>query len=384
MNARWDWVSVIIYCLISFICVYCIKKANHKNIKQKQIYYSIWLFIWVIFASFRYYDYHIGGTDTLNYVEFFENINSGYLRPYFQHYNIGYWVFNRIIRFFTSNVRIYFIILYSIITISYVIFIDELIPENTYYAPYFLVFFLYLRSFNTFRTNLSVALLLFSLIEAKHNKKILSILLMIISCSIHVSSILYAPVIFFYWIYKKRQINIKESLIFAVIFYFVGLIGRTLLPVIFDSSLDAYASYSMRNVGVSFFSNFWKIVFGQLVLLIFIIIFNQTINQSIEKEDPQTQNNLLFVKILCIYDLILIPTSFLLGFWRAPEYLYLARIIMWGYLLRILSYKYFTLNSQIYIIYISYIIYIFWFINRLGATWEDSGLLPYIFFPFNN
>lgn len=380
MTAGWDWFSVALYCMMALIGVFCLKYGkNSKSEKQRLIYYGMWLISWSVFASFRAYGDHLGGTDTIKYVTFFEDINSSILAVYYLHYDVGYWALNQVVRLFSSDVRVYFLVYYSILVYSYITFIDNFIQKKTAYAPYFLIFFLYLRGFTSMRSNISVAFLLLALVALKKHKNFKAIIMTLISCLMHKATLLFAGVVPFYWLYRKRIINIKTGVFFAMIAGIIGSIARYYIGDIFDSSVDAYASYAMRSVGTSFFDGFWKIVFDQLVLLIMMIIINSEIISYIKTLDAENKRRLIMVRTFCMYDFIIIPITFTLSIWRGPEYLYLSRLIMWGAIFEFLATKYIMKKDRQVFKAILYVAFIAWFLFRLDATWEASSLLPYIF-----
>ncbi len=380
MTSHWDWFSVGVYCLVAFFGVLCLKYANISNTKKrKRQFYCAWLVVWVIIASFRAYGYRFGGTDTIKYVTFFELINSPSLPGYYKHYDAGYWALNWFVRIFTSNVRIYFLVYYSILVYCYIKFFDSYIQKKTYYVSFFLMFFLYLRAFASMRTNISVGFILLALVALKDKKNIKCVVFLIVACLMHKATILYAGSVVFYWMNEKKPIKVKSSIIFAILAGGVGTITRKYIGLFFNSDVDAYAGYAQRSVGASFFDNFWKIVFGQLVLLVVMVIFNKKILNGMAELDNENKNRINIIRTLCAYDFVIIPITFTLSIWRGPEYLYFVRLIMWGYIFEILGNKYFSKNSRIFVNILLYVVFVAWFIFRLEATWEASSLLPYVF-----
>lgn len=382
MQPRWDMFSVALYCMMAFVGTICAsqakisKKNRHK--KNEKLYYVVWFTIWVLFASLRYVAYRIGGTDASSYVYFFENINSRSLPIYYQHYDKGFWMFTRMIRLFTFNYHIYFIVFYGILMYCYIKFIDEFSVFYGVYISYFMIFFLYLRGFTSFRTNLSVAFLLLALVYLKKKQKFKLALFLIIACSMHKATVLYALFIVFYLINKRKPITIRTSVIFSFIAGIVGLIVRNYIGLLFDSRIDAYGSYAKSSIGVSFFDNFWKIAFGQLALMIMMILFNKDIMHLILQGKKDDRKKILLLRTICMYDFVLIPITFILNIWRGYEYFYIPRLAMWGIVMRIELQKLPTgFYRKIYKVII-YIAIISWFVFRLYNTWEDSSLLPYI------
>lgn len=382
MEPKWDLFSVILYCIMGSVGYFCSSKALRckYNGRSKIYYYALWFSIWVLFASLRYVTYRIGGTDARTYVYFFENINSPYLPSYYEHYDQGFWIFTWIIRLFTSNYHIYFMVFYGVLVYCYIRFVDEFSVAYGIYTSYFLIFFIYLRGFASFRTNLSVAFLLLSLVYLHRNQKIKMIAYIIIACSMHKATLLYALFYVFYYINKKKPITIKASAVFSVLAGLTGYIVRDYIGLFFDSEIYAYASYATRSIGASFFDNFWKIAIGQLILMVMMIILNKDIIKIIET-DKKNKGMLSLLRTLCIYDFVTIPITFILGVWRGYEYFYLPRMAMWGIIIYIETYKFFNYQYKKMYRIITYIAMVVWFIFRLYNTYEESSLLPYIFAP---
>lgn len=386
MQPRWDLISVILYCTMGYICYVCSSQAlickQKLRYKDAKVMYAIWFIIWVLFASLRYVTNRIGGTDAPTYVYFFENIDSPYLPVYYQHYDKGFWLLTRLIRLITDNYHIYFIIFYGIIAYCYIKFVDEFSETWGVYTSYFMIIFLFLRGFASFRTNISVAFLLLSLVYLKRENKARTIIFVIIACSMHKATILYALFYVFYWINKRKPISIKAGVVFSILAGFVGMLARNYIGLFFDSSVDAYASYARRSIGVSFFDNFWKIAFGQLALLIMMVIFNRDIMKMIHNESNGGRHNIELLRTICIYDFILIPITFILGIWRGCEYFYIPRMAMWGIIIRIEMQKISEHQYRILYRIFTLLVIVGWFVYRLNSIWEDSSLLPYVFAPF--
>lgn len=80
---------------------------------------------------------------------------------------------------------------------------------------------------------------------------------------------------------------------------------------------------------------------------------------------------------MCVYDFLMIPVNFILGIWRGYEYFYIPRLILWGIVLKSISYH-LTLGSRKILRIVSLTLFIIWMIFRVYNTYEDSLLMPYI------
>lgn len=341
-----------------------INSNQNLNFLKINIYYTLFFLLFVIFASFRKIGVGIGGADILNYVDAFEN--ALVVTPRFE---ILFTFLLKLIRSFTSNYRIFFFLVYGIIVSSFIRFIERYCPDYVAFSPFICLIFLYLKDFNTLRSGIAVAVFLLAL--SVWNKKLISFILIFSTVLIHRSSILYALFYFFYYLYEKRLKNIKTSkLIFILSFYLIGmyLITSNAQGIILKLNLlegnDVY--YVRKSLNYNIFER-WPMFFAQLCLLVCIIFFNKDLNKSIQ---------INFIKVCCMYDFIMIPASLILGMWRANEYFYLARLIMWGEIIHIIEKK---TKSKILIRVIFLLIFISWVIFRIFQEYDEIKVIPYIF-----
>lgn len=387
--SHWDIASVIFYVIIGIICAICFYSAKNKELKtgKKQsllsLPYLICIFTLTIVAAFRHIAPRFGGTDASLYKTFFENCLSDNLSSYYQHYDVLYKLINCTIRFFTSNYYIFATIFYGFISICFVYFVNEFLEPKDSKIPLILVFYLYLRGFNTYRTELTIAIILLSFCFYKKDKRVLAYILAFLTFFIHKAAIIYAASLIFLDVFKKRKIKIKYCFLFIILSYVIAKYFQPILIEYFTAdTTNVYSSYIKRSLRRDFFTDYWKICFEQLVLLLIMIIFRSAIIDRIEKcKNYLKEKNLLWQ--LCIYDFILIPVTYILGIWRGYEYLYLPRIIMFGMAVRILI-EQCDRNLRLILNILILIIVISWMVFRIYNTWESSSLLPYVFDPFYN
>lgn len=76
MEIYWSWKTILLYITIMYIIIILFGRAiklKEKRDKSRFIYYFIAYIIMIIFACTRSIGNKIGGTDSLNYISFFEN-----------------------------------------------------------------------------------------------------------------------------------------------------------------------------------------------------------------------------------------------------------------------------------------------------------------------
>ena len=285
-------------------------------------------------------------------------------------------------RIFTDDYHVMFFLIYAIIVASYIAFIEEFRISKMSCIPFVILVYIYIRGFNTIRTNLGVACVLFSLI-AMHRKRIkTAFVFAIISTLFQVASLLYAAVVLFYYLNKEKNVRIRLCVIGLFFASFVARLGQYIilnyqLPFLKNGVYRWYASTSS---GQSFLGNYWKIAFPQIVMGGIYFALHKRLQIAKEGMKPCDRDKVQFVEWVIIFDVLTIPVTFVLGIWRGYEYLYIARLMMWAYLLPIIM-RCFTKQSRKYVHIGFFIMFVGWMIFRQYNTWEDSGLMPYIFEP---
>lgn len=389
MTPHWDVTSMIFYIFMGLISMFSISYVKRKEYisgnlyKNTNLIFMTWFIIWIVISVWRGVSKNIGGSDAITYIEYFrECLDPNLNTLYANHLDIGFQLLCKLIRIIFSDYHIFFIIIYGIIIYSYQAFINEFCLSDISFEPMILVFFIYLRGFNTIRTNLSVAFLLIALILLFRKKYKLMIMFIILSCGMHIATLLYSGFFIFYLVYKKNKIKLYHGIfLWGIAIGAANLFRELLIKTDLGNGLrGAYKSYALNSIGKSFFESSWKIAFGQLMLLLIIIILHKKIKKDISKKNTLNQERYNMIFLLCFYDFLMIPICHLIGMWRGYEYFYLPRLIMWGIVISVILKK-FTKNSRIFIKIIIFTIFVSWMIFRLYNTWEESLLMPYIFEP---
>lgn len=375
---------MLIYIFMGMVSMCTVKYVKHREyrmqrpIKLWNIAYLSWFIIWMFVTVFRRVDYNIGGSDAIAYVQYFQdclikNLNTLYAN----HLDKGFQLLTKCVRIFTSNYHIYFALIYAIIIIAYVFFINELALTNICYESMILVFFIFLRGFSTIRTNLSVAFLLLAIVYLYKNDKEKMIFSLILCLNMHIASFLFIPFWGFYFLYKKKKLRLKQW----IILYGMVLCGSKIAQQILIKATflrGAYSSYAAKSLESSFWIKGWKIAFGQLTLMVLLVIFRKSIKMSVEKYSVVDKARYQMIYLLCVYDFLMIPVNFILGVWRGPEYFYIPRLIMWGVLIKAISRK-LSDKSKIIFRLCMLFVFIMWMIFRIQRTYESSCLMPYLF-----
>lgn len=385
----WSTPSMVLYTVMGVIGAFCIKansaSTKYKKLSQKCICTPnvLWFVIWEVFAVCRLVRYPIGGADATAYARFFVNCFHPVGEWETNHIDIMYRLLNQCVRLFTDDYHVMFFVVYAIILISYIVFIEEFRISEMSCIPFAILVYIYIRGFNTIRTNLGVACILFSLV-AMHRKRVkTAFIFAVISGMFQVASILYAAIIIFYYLNKEKKVKIQYCIIglfFASLAAKIGqyIITNYQLPFLNNG---AYRWYASTSSGQSFFADYWKIAFPQIVMGGIYFVMYKKLQKAKQKMKSDDKDKVQFLEWVIVFDVLTIPMTFILGIWRGYEYLYIARLMMWSYLIPIII-RCFTKESRKYVIACFFLVFVGWMIFRQYSTWEDSCLMPYIFEPF--
>ena len=380
---EWSNITLVLYIISGVVCwanVYYVKK--NKKILSKGFFckeYFVWYIWWIALAVFRKVDIDHGGKDAPSYIEYFQSC----LHNSADTTDFAFKVFNQGIRLLTSNYKVFFFIYYSIIIFSLVIFINEFLRTQASTIPLMILIYLYLRSFTSMRSNFAIAIILLSLVALHRKKYFFTIIFAGIAVLTHVSAFIYVAFIVFYFFYHDRKIGIVKSIVFFAFAFLVGTyIQRYVLSGGFafltDIGSGAYASYARRSLSRNFILDYSVSNIPQLVLFLTLMFFSKPLNELINESSEVDKTKLEFLRLMAYYDFCMIPVLFLFDIYRGYEFFYVARLVLWGELIVIIR-KYFNTKSKKIVNLFFLIIFIIWMINRIGATWESSHLMPYIF-----
>lgn len=378
---HFDSFTLVLYVIIGILSAVLIKSANtHKSINLpfyrsgECIFYTLLIVVFVCFALFREVGVGIGGGDAIRYIEFFESSLSE--EGKFEEQEQIFLFYNRFIRTISDNYKVFWLFSYTFIAFAYVYFIKNFIPGTLSYIPFLLLVFPYLKSFSSIRSSLAIALLLVGIVFLLHKKR--ELLGSIIICAtffIHRMSVIYVLFLPFYFVFRKLicKLNKKQLSLFVVLLMVIGYAVSLVLQKyvlayqLVYSSTDAY--YLTQSIGTSIWTR-WPMMFQYILLFAaYLLLFQQKRTADSEKIEA--------VKILCVFDLVLMPASIVLGMWRANEYLYAARLIMWGVLIELLQQKV-KLSSKGLVNIIVFVGFVSWLVFRICSEWEDLKIMPYV------
>lgn len=393
LSPSWDLLSVMLYVFLGYVGACAIKKSKRKSYvlfrrRGNRIYadlpYLLWWCSWTFVAAFRLVNKNgLGGTDAYAYVNFFKICNgsafedSALVLQYAEHYEILYKLLNKVIRLFTGNHQVLFLLVYGFIVWTYQKVIRCFSYENIYAAPFIALFFVYLRSFNTLRTELSAAFILLMTLSLYKDKYRSAILLGIMAIGIQITSALYCLLIPFHYWCRKGKLNTYKVIIMVALSSLTGKAAQILMTGSIGRALGhQYFSYAGHNIGHSFFENFWKIAFGQLLIGLLILAFDRKLKRKMS-ENGEFAASLQFVREVCLFDVITIPITFILDIWRGYEYLYIMRLLMWSYVTCVFL-KGKKSDVRHVVCAVEVVMFTAWLVFRIVKTWEQSGYMPYM------
>lgn len=375
MSVYFDLNTFLLYIFIGCFCAVYLRYVNTvSNNKSFNIYgYAILSVILILFAIGRSVNsFKLGGTDSFMY-------ESGFLRAFSKGYRFNdqdvlFGIFTKGIRQFTDNVYVYRGICYTIIVLGYMVFLRKFCNPKISYIPFIMIMVPYLRSFNTMRNSIAISIFLIGLVLYYNKKYFWSIIFILSTILIHRMSALYVVIIPFIYIFEKVNFKSKKKLSLFLISYILlvfvlslALQGIIVSRGLLDNNVGADAYYIQSSLEGGPLAH-WPMVFPQILLFFALIIRNKFIPNTSEAK---------FIKLLVIFDLIMCPATLVLGMWRAIEYLYLARLIMWGYIIYSF-YKPKQCLDNVVVQYLFFAGFMFWLCFRINSEWEPAGLMPYI------
>lgn len=384
----WDIPTLLLYLLMALIGVIFVNCALKMTINRREKgyvirnpFYFIIIIVWTFLAVFRSVKEGVGGTDTGEYIYFFKNCWGSYdfMMEHIASDLLFKWI-NQGVRLFTDDYHVFFLLAYSFIVYSFMTFIQRFCTNISNPIPLLMVFYLYLRGFNTLKSNFCIALILLGLTCVANKRYFSAYLLLICTFLTHKSGFLFGLIIPFSHILNKYRIK-KRYLIAISAFLFMMAAGIRDYFIEFASMNDlggAYGSYAANaKENSSLFSGVVE-CFMQYVLVATIIFFSNKIIKISHLYGYKVSSNLDMLITICYFDAILIPFNVMMGIWRGYEFCMIPRICMWTYILFFLS-EAFPRNSRIVVNTAYLLVILIWFIFRLNRTYMASNLMPYIF-----
>lgn len=381
---HWDVPSMAYYTFLGLVAVWAMHCSKRNGVKYhgflKNPYYMAWFLVWTISATYRLVGYNLGGTDALYYISFFHSQTDAHLSS-----DILFKYYNQFLRWFTDDYHFFFFVTYGLIAFVTIRFVDKFCPQKFSAIPYVLTFFFFLRGWLSLRSHLAIILILSGCLLLLRGRWKAALIVAFLSVFVHKSGALYAMVVPFILVFRKRQLKIKYVVVLVIL---TMVIGTSLRTYFIESTSDAelggaYISYAANAMESSFWKNAWKIAFEQMALGAAILVFFGKIQKYLNDCSDVEKEKMQLVWLICMFDFMLIPMNYMMGIWRGYEYFYLPRLTMWSlvtaFALQMTKGKLHSVAS-----FVVFACFIAWMVFRVYNTWEDSGLMPYVFEPFFN
>ena len=377
MYPYFDYTSLVIYVLVGlFGSYYMINLSiNYRSnlVYPRQTGYACFYIIFVILASARLITFNgIGGIDASEYETLFLNALSFSSR--FEEQDVLFGFYNKALRMVTNSAVLYRFICYSIITLAYIYFIKSFCTKGNSCIPFIVLMIPYLKSFNTMRSSIAIAVILCGLVMLKDKKYMYGVILICASVFVHRMSILYVLFLPYYAIFKHYKLSSSNirlitlvSILMIIGYYLALQIQQYAIAFNLLDGSDAY--YISKNLNSSILNA--AITMIPLILIsIMWLICNKRLNHN---------RNIIFLELMVSFDIIIAPVANILGMWRANEYFYTGRLVFWSYLIPVFCTG-FKVQSRIIIKILFAILFTAWLTYRIAREWEPCGLMPYKLF----
>ncbi len=388
-ETKWSYGSLILY-IIMGVCFAALcsnaKKQPNVTSKGRRLEYVIVLVIWTLFATFRYIDSNVGGTDAPTYIYYFENCHDPSVASKM---DFCFRLINVSIRYLTSNYRVYFIIYYTFITYAMIYVVKEYHNVEASFIPLCILIYLYNRSFTSMRSNLAIAFIMIALVKLSQKQEKKAFFGAILAVFTHVSAFVYAGFFLFHFVYKRKKISLGKSVFIIGAALIVANLAQSMIisdkiSYLSEVGTGAYASYARKSIGKNIILNYSVSNIPQLALFIVMLLLRKQIDRRIEnanKVNKEMADKISLMRMICYYDFFVVPIIFVLGIYRGYEYFYIIRLLMWGEVIPIVKEK-LSGKEKILVNIGAYSVFTIWMIGRYDATWESSHLMPYVFSVF--
>lgn len=369
-----DTYSFLLYIVIAFFCYYQLRLAlriSTRGIRDHKEYsapYSLLFIVLLLFATLRSVENGIGGTDAQVYERLFIDSLKGVDR--FEDTDILFGWFTIAIRTITDNPVIYRIICYSIIVAAYIVFFKNYCNRSVSCIPFLAIIIPYLKSFNTMRSSIAIAVILFGLVLLQKRKTLIAVIVISLSVFIHRMSVVYVLFLPFYAIAKDYQIKsgIKCISIITIISTIGYIIARKVQAYVLMAGMmsnhdEYYIKHTLNNTLLDSAVSLLPLI---LISITWIICYNRL---------PKNEN-IKTLELMVAFDIIITPSALILGMWRANEYFYMGRLAFWAYLIPTFC-SFFSVDSRKIIKIAFFIVFLGWVVYRIFREWEPCGLMPY-------
>ncbi len=375
----WSWTSLGIFIVLAILIALLFRKAvkskkNDKKIKlgkiyfsQKYIYYVLIYIIYILFSCFRLIQEGIGGADTYNYINYFENL--GYvhfkIKEMLTFNGFEYLFYNTMyfIKLFGGNFFTFLVVMHSVIIISYIYYVEKEINDENKCLWLILAFLPLLKSLNIIRNCVSATLGFVSISLLNNNKYKYSILFAVLAYLNHYIAIILFLLIIFYKVFPNKILKDKKKMIILNIASITFTIIA--LPIL---------KYLIRNTGFSGYMDKIQVsLWGYIpyIAIYLTMIFNKNTIKYLEDCGHFGYYKMMsFLIIILPIFILLNGASRVLLFFELPIYVLSSDIC--ELYLNYIPKKYKTLCRILIFLGI-----ILWFIFRVYRMWNGYALMPY-------
>lgn len=326
-GSHWSTQSYLVYLLIGIVyaaCLYFAKQVNNLNKKCSTNFMHVIAILWLtFFIGFR--DTSVGA-DTKAYVNMFLQATSldidwaaavtfrTQIEPFYQ-------FFEYVIRHFTDNITVFFLIYALIVSTSLTLFFKEFGRGEVSVVPIIAISNYIVFSMSIMRSSLAMCLVMAALIAARKKKRVLPVVLSVLAVYTHNTMIVFLPLFVLLSVFKKiNNFSAKPLIALTIIgIAAINISGNYILGIIADTKYSIYEGVNTINI-----MSIWNVI----LLTVFLMF---SIKNIIKIKECQ------IILVAFFYELALSPLLMATGFWRLTDYLIPVRLIIWGILLQNIS-----------------------------------------------
>lgn len=376
---KWDWWTLLLYIILAVITAICFRQAiiekKRKSVikiykyklQTKYIYYLIIYLLFVIFSSFRYIGYDIGGTDTNTYIDYFNNAKyvSFDVKETILLNSYEYLFYNTmfVIKALGGTYRIFLFIVNSIIISCLIYYVDKEIEDENKCIWLVLAYLPLLKSFNIIRNSISAFLGCVAISLLSKDKYKYSIILTLLAYLNHYIAIILFVAIIFYKYFPNKILEDKKKMIFLNAIFIIA-------PIIFLPLMKAI----MANTGyVNYVNKIQISLWGYIpYFLIYVLtVFTPEFIEYLKKCNHYGYYKIIYFLSLILPIFISINAAYrVLLFFELPAILLLADLT--EYYKKYIPAK----HEKLYYTIIMLII-LGYYIFRICRMWDSSGIMPY-------
>lgn len=383
MIKSWDINTLFLYVFlaifISLLFRFSIIEKNKKNvislfkfkIENKYIYYLIIYLVLIVFLVFKKVAPGVGGTDTITYMEHFNNL--GYIKFdlkslfLFDSYEYVFYNLMYLVRILGGNYQHFSFIVYSGLILSYIYVVDKSFNKKDYWIWCILLFIPILSSMNIIRNCISAALGFVAIQKLNEKKDKQFWLFALLSFFNHYIAIILFALYFFVKFFPEKWLNTgKKYCIWQV---FIIILSILFIPFFnYFISLTGYSGYISK-----FAFSIWGYI-PYIIMYIFIAIYFKDLCKYFKQK-----NNYVYFKSIIFLGFSLPIFISIGGANRLLLFFDLPRVIVYinifSYILT--KYKNILKNKENLIKVLIFIVLISWLIFRIYRMWSGYEIMPY-------